>query len=84
MKIDPMTVFLIHVYVAKARRAILKSHFIVQPRIRQRREPAEGGQGDRWIEFDWLATQAARHITVEEANAWNLSPDYIATLGLPS
>lgn len=80
LKIDPVARFLIAPYIAKARRTILRSHFIAQPRIAQRRAVAEGGQSDIWDDFDWLARTAARSLQANEADAWNLPSNYLAKL----
>lgn len=80
LRIDPVARSLIAPYMVKARRAILKSHFIAQPRITQRRTTSEGGQSDLWDDFDWLAGTAAKAIRPGEADAWNLPTTYLAEL----
>jgi len=80
LRIDPVAGFLIATYIAKTRRAILKSHFIALPWITQRRIASEGGQNDLWDDFDWLARTAANHLEAGEATAWKLSPDYLKKL----
>ena len=72
LRIDPVARFLISSYIKGTRRTILKSHFIAQPRIRQRRDTSPGGQSDLWQDFDWLAKKAATHLGASEAEAWHL------------
>jgi len=78
LSIDPIARLLINPYVRKARRTILKSHFIAQPVLAFRR--SDGGQKDMWEDFDWLARAAARYVKPDEAKAWDIQADYLRAL----
>lgn len=55
-------------WVRPTRRAILKSWWIAQPCIRERRKE----QNDLWQEFDWLAEKARRFSSPDELKDWGL------------
>jgi hypothetical protein len=71
---------LLRKYIAKTRRAILKTRYIVQPRIAERRAVSRGGQPDLWDDFDWLAMKAIGYLRQGEIHAWRLPDDFSTRL----
>lgn len=72
LHIDPVANLLLRKYIRATRRAILKSRYIAQPRIAERRDLIQHGQPGLWEDFDWLATKAAGFLQQGELQAWGL------------